>query len=255
MWPDDYNPATNLGEEHPQHQRRQWHRGGEISMSRQEGWGSPQPPDCALSLQSSAQPSPPQEAPAEAKLNPDASSRASNFMRPTTSRWHRTESCESGLQIYQEPKRIWASSDDALKCVDGIVTRIGDDKILLGERVDGTADGAFNQRSPLLAGQDGGQTNSLDFTSLFMQGPSKKVQGEDLTNIRRTSQWHTNQVHGNGTPAPVELAERARCSESGRVSLRRNCNSCVVSTAAPLSFRPSRLTCQLTGGLPRKTPV
>ena len=30
-----------------------------------------------------------------------------------------TASCESGLQFYQGPRRIWASSDDALECVNG----------------------------------------------------------------------------------------------------------------------------------------
>ena len=68
-------------------------------------------------------------------------------MRLTTSRWHRTESCEPGLQSYQDASG--PAVDDALECVDGIVTQIGDDKILLGERVDGTADGTFTRRCTL----------------------------------------------------------------------------------------------------------
>ena len=35
----------------------------------------------------------------------------------------------------------------------------------------------------LLAGQDGGQTNSLDFTFLLLEGPAEKVQEKVLTNI------------------------------------------------------------------------
>ena len=72
----------------------------------------------------------------------------------------------------------------------------------------------------------------------------RKNTTKHLPNLTLAHELSPRKWELRSTKDPFKVAERARCSEHSRVCTQRRCNSCVLSTAALLSFRPPGLTCQ-----------